>query len=103
MTRRIALLIFPDFQLLDAAGPISAFEIAERYVPGTYELSLVSVAPGPVPSSSGVALVAGELPDGAFDTVMVAGGEGTRPAALDPVLIAWVRDAAAQARRTARI
>ena len=37
MTRRVAFLIFPDFQLLDAAGPISAFEIAERYRPGSYE------------------------------------------------------------------
>ena len=27
----IGVLIFPDFQLLDAAGPISVFEIAARY------------------------------------------------------------------------
>ena len=27
----IGILIFPDFQLLDAAGPISVFEIAQRY------------------------------------------------------------------------
>ena len=26
----IGVLIFPDFQLLDAAGPISVFEIAAR-------------------------------------------------------------------------
>ena len=26
----IGVLIFPDFQLLDAAGPIAAFEIAAR-------------------------------------------------------------------------
>jgi hypothetical protein len=30
--RTIGVLIFPDFQLLDAAGPIGAFEIAGRYV-----------------------------------------------------------------------
>ena len=29
--------IFPDFQILDAAGPIAAFEIAERYAPDAYE------------------------------------------------------------------
>ncbi len=103
MTRRVAMLIFPDFQLLDAAGPISAFEIAGRYVPGTYELSVLAVQPGPVASSSGVALVAGGLAPGRFDTVMVAGGEGTRPAALDPALLAWVRQASAVARRTASI
>ncbi len=27
----IGVLVFPDFQLLDAAGPISVFEIAARY------------------------------------------------------------------------
>jgi transcriptional regulator GlxA family with amidase domain len=27
----IGVLIYPDFQLLDAAGPIAAFEIAARY------------------------------------------------------------------------
>ena len=27
----IGVLVFPDFQLLDAAGPISAFEIAARF------------------------------------------------------------------------
>lgn len=103
MTRRVAMLIFPDFQLLDAAGPISAFEIAERYVPGSYELSVLAAAAGPVASSSGVALTAEALPADAFDTVMVAGGEGTRPAALDPTLIAWVRQASAAARRTASV
>ena len=27
----IGVLVFPDFQLLDAAGPISVFEIASRF------------------------------------------------------------------------
>jgi transcriptional regulator GlxA family with amidase domain len=27
----IGVLVFPDFQLLDAAGPISVFEIAGRF------------------------------------------------------------------------
>jgi len=31
MPRRVAFLIFPRFQLLDAAGPISAFEIAAGF------------------------------------------------------------------------
>jgi transcriptional regulator GlxA family with amidase domain len=31
MTRRICVLVFPDFQLLDAAGPIAAFESAGAY------------------------------------------------------------------------
>jgi transcriptional regulator GlxA family with amidase domain len=47
MTRRIAFLIYPDFQLLDAAGPIAAFEIAECYKPGSYELRICAATPGP--------------------------------------------------------
>ena len=30
MTRNLAVIIFPEFQILDATGPIAAFEIADR-------------------------------------------------------------------------
>lgn len=30
MTRRIGFLVFPDFQILDLAGPLAAFEIAAQ-------------------------------------------------------------------------
>ena len=49
--------IFPGFQILDAAGPIAAFEIAGRYVPGAYRPDACSRAEaGPVASSSGAAM-----------------------------------------------
>lgn len=103
MPRRIALLIFPDFQLLDASGPIAAFEIAARYVADAYRLSLVAREAGPVPSSSGVAMMAERWSDEPCHTLMIAGGEGTRPAALCPETIAWVQGQAADARRTASV
>jgi len=103
MTRRIGLAVFPDFQILDAAGPIAAFEIAARYAPGAYELVVMAVRPGPVRSSSGVAICAGPLEDSSFDTVVVAGGEGTRDAYVCPALRAWLLRAAASARRTASV
>ena len=85
MSRRIAFLIFPDFQLLDAAGPISAFEIAERYRPGSYELRLVAPQKGAVASTSGVSMNAVTFGRAsAVDTLIIAGGEGTRAAALEP-------------------
>ena len=46
MTRKLGVLIFPGFQILDAAGPIAAFEIAARYVPGTYDLRVMALEPG---------------------------------------------------------
>ncbi|HEX5379680.1 MAG TPA: GlxA family transcriptional regulator [Phenylobacterium sp.] len=103
MLRKIGLLIFPDFQLLDAAGPISSFEIAGRYAPGTYELKVMALEAGPVASSSGATMLAEPLSDQVFDTLMVSGGDGTRPAALEPRLLDWVRAASARARRTASV
>jgi transcriptional regulator GlxA family with amidase domain len=103
MTRHIGLAVFPDFQILDAAGPIAAFEIAGRYVPGAYELVVMAVRPGAVRSSSGVAICAEALAESPFDTVVVAGGEGTREALACPVLRAWLLRAAAGARRTASV
>ena len=75
MPRAVAIAIFPGFQLLDAAGPASAFEIAERFRPGSYDLSMVAPDPGPVTSSSGLNLDAGPLPAGPVDTAVVSGGE----------------------------
>jgi transcriptional regulator GlxA family with amidase domain len=58
MSRLVAFLIFPGFQLLDAAGPIAAFEIAARIRPGAYTLKLIAARSGPVRSSSGATLQA---------------------------------------------
>ena len=81
MPRRIAFLIFPDFQILDAAGPLSAFEIAGRLAAGAYELRVIAARAGAVRSSCGASLNAGALPRAAgIDTLIVAGGDGTRAA-----------------------
>ena len=54
----IGVLVFPDFQLLDAAGPISVFEIAARYATGKPSIKVVAATPGPVRSTSGVEMLA---------------------------------------------
>jgi transcriptional regulator GlxA family with amidase domain len=61
MPRQIAFLIYPDFQLLDAAGPIAAFEIAEYHRRGSYALRVVASEPGAVKSSAGVRMQAGPI------------------------------------------
>jgi transcriptional regulator GlxA family with amidase domain len=103
MPRRLALAIFPGFQLLDAAGPIAAFEIAERFAPGAYDLRLVAPEGGRIPSSAGVGFEAEPLPEGPFDTLLVSGGDGTRALPALAPLIDWVRAEAPRARRTASI
>jgi transcriptional regulator GlxA family with amidase domain len=103
MTRLIAFLVFPDFQLLDATGPISTFEIAGRLRPETYEIRVVAEAAGPVASSAGVALQAHALPEGPIDTLVIAGGMGVDAASLSPALVGWVKAAARRARRVTSI
>lgn len=103
MTRIVGVLIFPGFQILDAAGPIGAFEIAERFVPGAYELQVMAEEPGPVASSSHAQMMARALSETPMDTLVIAGGDGTRTAAASEQTLAWVRATSASARRTASI
>ena len=69
----IGVLIFPDFQLLDAAGPISVFEIAARVAGKPPAIKTIAVTQGAVRSSSGVEMLARSLrPFGAITTFMAA-------------------------------
>src|SRR4051794_41840142 len=74
----IGILIFPDFQLLDAAGPISVFEIAARCTGKTTTgIRVLAVNAGPVRSSSGVEMMARDFKSAnAITTLVVAGGGG---------------------------
>jgi transcriptional regulator GlxA family with amidase domain len=104
MPRRIAFLIFDDFQLLDAAGPISAFEIAERYAPATYESRVIARRAGSVRSSAGVSMNASGLGRAAgIDTLIISGGNGTRAAAKDAALVRFVANCGAKSRRVASV
>jgi transcriptional regulator GlxA family with amidase domain len=103
MNRAIGFLIFPDFQLLDAAGPIAAFEIATRFVPDAYRLVVLAAEPGLVASSSGAAMQATAFDTAPpLDTLIVAGGEGTR-AMPEPDMLAFVRATAEQAPRVTSV
>lgn len=101
--RTLDILIFPGFQILDATGPIAAFEIADRIAPGAYQTRIVAMEPGPIVSSAGVSILAQGPSDKAAHTLMIAGGDGTRPAILCERTIDWVRQASARAARTASV
>jgi transcriptional regulator GlxA family with amidase domain len=100
----IGLLVFPDFQLLDAAGPISAFEIAGRLSGAPEQIRVLAVTAGEVKSSSGVALMArGLRAAGALRTLIVVGGLGVRTAAQCPRTLAFLRAAAKRGCRIASV
>lgn len=100
----IAIVVFPDFQLLDAAGPISVFEVAGRIARRPATVRIVSAAPGEVRSSSGVAVMARGLRSAVgAATLIVAGGEGVKTAATCQRTRALVRSAAKRGCRVASV
>ncbi|HJV42094.1 GlxA family transcriptional regulator [Caulobacter sp.] len=104
MPRAIGFLVYPGFQLLDATGPIAAFEIAGRLAPGAYSLHFLSLAGGLAVSSSGAALQTAALADAPrLDTLIVSGGDGVKAPATCPETLAFVRAAGREARRVASV
>lgn len=100
----IGVLIFPDFQLLDAAGPISAFEIAMRLSGSPCAIKAMAIKSGPVKSSSGIEMLArGIKPAGAITTLIVAGGAGVRAAARCPKTLSFVHGLAKRGVRIASV
>jgi transcriptional regulator GlxA family with amidase domain len=104
MSREIVFLVFPDFQILDLTGPLEVFSQAERRTRGTYTLRTVAFEPGPVVSSSGLAVHAeAARPFSGADTLVVVGGRGMDAALAEPEYAAWIREAGARVRRIASV
>lgn len=105
--RRVVVLIYPGFQALDAVGPLEvlagANELCRREgKPEPYRVELVAPEAGPQPCESGYAVLASKAyPDvrGAIDTLIVAGGNGSRTVRHDAKLQAWLRRTAKRVRR----
>ena len=88
--REIGVLIFEDFQLLDAAGPISVFEMPNRGLePSPYRLTVYSLEGGPIRASCGVTMQSERLPPNLnLDTLIVSGGAHVR--SRRPLVGRWV-------------
>lgn len=100
----IGVLIFPEFQLLDAAGPISVFEVARRCAPDVPALRVLAVSAGAVRSSSGAEMLAHDLHAmEALSTLIVAGGEGVPEAAKCPAILTFVKSVAQRGARVASV
>ncbi|GCB02661.1 transcriptional regulator [Ralstonia sp. SET104] len=104
MPHRIAVLIFPDFQVLDAAGPVAAFEVASRYRDDHYTLRTVAAQPGLVRSSSGARWDAEALPPASqINTLLIAGGDGVDAAMADARTRRFVQRCAAGGARVTSV
>src|SRR5512147_119738 len=94
-SRRLGVVLFPVFELLDVFGPAEMFGILSDEI----ELTMVAERPGPVTSAQGPQVVAthGFADCPPLDLLLVPGGFGTRIEATNAPLIAFVRVRAAQA------
>jgi len=99
----IGVLVFDNFQLLDATGPIAAFEIAYRLQRKPAPITVLALKAGAVRSSSGVELNARSFQRTRPDTLIVAGGDGTRNAATCEQTQAFVRGVANRGGRVASV
>ncbi|MBY0565815.1 MAG: DJ-1/PfpI family protein [Hyphomonadaceae bacterium] len=102
--RTVLVALFPGFQILDAAGPIAAFEIASRFVPNAYAIRAAAVKAGVCASSSGIGMPV-EAMSGQrnIDTLIISGGNGTGDAMRDGKLAVPIKSMAPRARRVASV
>lgn len=101
---RIACLLFEDFLLLDAAGALGAFELAARTGCEGYSVEIIAAAPGPVRSSSGITLLAGDMRTCEdFHTLLVPGGDGAHHSEKYRDLIPFIQQTARAGRRIASV
>jgi transcriptional regulator GlxA family with amidase domain len=106
-SRRVLVIAYPGMQALDVVGPVEVFAAANRMAGEVaYDVAVAARNEGPVTSMSGLALCAdrrlGAL-RGRFDTLVVAGGDGTVEALRDRPLIETIRRLAARSRRVTSV
>jgi transcriptional regulator GlxA family with amidase domain len=97
-TRTLGVLLFPDFEMLDAAGPMEMWGNMKTKV----RMVTVAQAKGPVVSAQGTSVVAeydfSDCPD--LDLVLVPGGMGAFKTLKDETTLEWLRGRAAKAEIT---
>ena len=101
--RNIGFLVYPDFNILDLAGPLAAFDVPRRAMhPAPYRLTTFSETGGRIVSSSGLA-VDTVKPVRRLDTLVVVGGNSPFAARRSASLIELLQRSARGARRVASV
>jgi transcriptional regulator GlxA family with amidase domain len=97
--RRIAIVVFPEAEVLDVAGPYEVFSVAgRRHGLEPFEVRLVAERAEPIALRNGFTV----LPHGTwadcppFDVLVVPGGYGTRKEMNNPALVEWIRQRSEQ-------
>ncbi len=112
MARRIVVVGFEGITALDLVGPMDVFDTAGRVATNSasrndaYELIVAAPKKTPFRTTSGLRIQpdrALERLRGPIDTLLIAGGFGSRQAAQNTTLVRSVRRLAKQARRVGSV
>lgn len=95
MTRKIAAILFPEFEMLDLYGPLEFYS----FFRDEFEIRTVALMPGAVASSGGPDSVAQDAigDGGTYDILLVPGGRGTRHVDNDAGFLTGLADLANRA------
>ncbi|HXY35390.1 MAG TPA: DJ-1/PfpI family protein [Planctomycetaceae bacterium] len=101
--RNVAILIFPDVEILDFCGPFEVFSVAsEVAAPSAFNVFTVAQQAGPLRARYGLSVT----PHYALENVpqphvlLVPGGQGTRPLLSNASVLEWIRARSATAELT---
>jgi transcriptional regulator GlxA family with amidase domain len=110
--RTVAILAFSGVQSLDVTGPLEVFSAAQTLIDVSgradagYEVVVVSADGNPFATSSGLRVAPRcgftDAPK-RIDTLLVAGGAGSRVAGADAETLEWIAATSKRARRTASV
>jgi transcriptional regulator GlxA family with amidase domain len=110
--RNVVIVMYSETQSLDFIGPLEVFSGARRLIEATgraepgYHITLASPDGASIRTSSGVEVVPGSsLADAPepIDTLIVAGGDGSKDASKDERLLDWINTVAPRTRRVASV
>jgi transcriptional regulator GlxA family with amidase domain len=98
-TLNVAVLIFPDVDILDFCGPFEVFAVAARWGdPKPFNVYTIAENPEPLLTRGGLNVI----PTYTLDTcprpdlLVVPGGLGSRKAMVNPKIIGWIQQWAQQ-------
>lgn len=106
MRRNVAILIFPEVEVLDFAGPFEVFSVADKLSNAEFfNVYTLAESAASVRACGGLTVV----PTHTFESMpvphilIVPGGNGTRPLLKKPALLEWLRVKAGQAEIVASV
>src|SRR5215470_132038 len=110
-SRRIIFTVYKGVSLLDLAGPLEAFRIADAFSPSrgrraSYECTVVSSRGGHVMTADGVELNTEKAREAAkkpIDTLVVPGGFFVEDVTRDRALVQWIAESAPQSKRVCSV